>query len=261
MKKFIRDVKKFWPYIVYQSKAEIKSEISDSRLGMIWLFLEPFAFMLIYTFIGEVVFDKSTLYFPIFIFAGLMFWNFFNVVLKTSTKLVKINKEIVKKIYIPKYIFLIISCLVNLYKLFITFALLFILMIFYQVPITINILWTIPLIFNLVLFTFGISLFFMHYGVIVTDLVNITNILLRFMFYFTGIFYSIIELLPSPYNKILYTLNPLAYLITDFRNCFIYSTGINIHVFIGWFAVSLMLIFFGVKLILKHENSYVKVMR
>lgn len=261
MKKFINDVKKFWPYIIYQTKAEIKSEITDSRLGMAWLFLEPLAFMLIYTFIGEVVFDKTTLYFPIFIFVGIMLWNFFNTVIKKSTKLIKANKEIVKKIYVPKYIFLIISCLVNLYKLVITFGLLFILMVGYQVPITLNILWTIPLILNLVIFTFGISLFFMHYGVIITDLVNITNILLKFMFYLTGIFYSIKTMLPEPYNNIFYILNPMAYFITDFRDCFIYSSSINILIFFCWGIVGIILSIFGVKLIIKHENSYVKVMR
>lgn len=261
MKKYFNELKKYWYYIYYQSKSEIKSDIIDSRLGMLWLVLEPLAFMLIYTFIGEIVFNKTTEYFPIFIFAGLMLWNFFNNVIKKSTKLIKANKDIVAKIYVPKYVFLIISVCVNLFKLFITFLLLLVFMLVYQVPISVNILFVIPIILNIVIFTFGLSLFIMHFGVIITDLVNIMNILLKFLFYFTGIFYSIQEAIPAPYNNIIYMCNPMAYFITEFRNCFIYSTPINYIIYFVWLLIGLVLTYFGIKLVLKYENSYVKVMR
>ncbi|MFI3260803.1 MAG: ABC transporter permease [bacterium] len=261
MKKIIKDIKKFWSYIIYQTKAEIKSEVTESHLGILWLFLEPISFMLIYAFIGEIVFNKTTEYFPIFIFSGLIFWNFFNMVLKKSTKLVKSNKEIISKIYIPKYIFLIICVFINLYKLIITFGLLIIFMLFYGVPISLNVLWTIPIIINMSILTFGISLFFMHYGVIITDLVNITNICLKFMFYLTGIFYSIKDSVPAPYNTIIYSLNPIAFFITEFRNCFIYSTTINLPLFMIWLAIGSTLSIVGLKTIIKHENNYIKVMR
>lgn len=261
MKKIINDIKKFKSYILYQTRANIKSEVSGSYLGYLWLFLEPLAFMLIYTFIGEIVFNKTTEYFPIFIFSGLIFWNFFANTLKKSTKLVKANSEIISKIYVPKYIFLIITILSNLYKLSITLLLLIPFMLIYQVPITLNILFIVPLILCLVLFTFGISTFFMHYGVIITDLVNVTNIILKFMFYLTGIFYSLSDSISGIYGILLETLNPIAFIITNFRNCFIYSSGINIQILCLWFVVSVLLSILGLRLIMKYENSYVKVMK
>lgn len=261
MKKAIYNIKKFFPYIIYQTKANLKAEITGSYLGTIWLFLEPLSFMLIYTFIGEVVFDKSTEYFPVFVFSGLIFWNFFNSTLRSSVKLISKNKGIITKVYVPKYIFLIINIFVNLYKLMITFSLLIILFLIYQIPISFNILLVIPLLLNLCLFTFGISLYFMHYGVIITDLTNVVNILLKLMFYLTGIFYSILERIPAPYNTIAYYLNPIAFFIIEFRNCFIYSNGINWIIYFIWLIISLLLIITGINKIDKYENSYVKVMR
>lgn len=260
LKDFIKNLKKYKNYIFYQTRAEIKSEITGSRLGMLWIIIEPLAFMLVYTFIGEIVFNKSTEYFPIFIYSGLMMWNFFNRTIKKSTRLVSAYKEVVSKIYVPKYIFLIITILSNLFKLLITFCLLVLFMIVYQVPVTINILWAIPVIINLTLITFGISLFFMHFGVIITDLVNATNILMKFLFYFTGIFYSIQDAIPTPYNTILYLINPITFLITEFRNTFIYSEMLNIIWFVIWFVVGIVLSYFGIKKIQKNENTYVKVM-
>lgn len=261
LKKIFNDIKKHKNYIIYQAKAEIKSDLTGSYLGMLWIVIEPLAFMLIYMFIGEVVFNTTTEFYPIFIFTGLMFWNFFSNVLRKSTKLLQSYKEIVKRIYVPKYIFLIISILVNLFQLFITFILLFIFMFIYSVPLSINLLWVLPLVLNLMLITFGISTFFMHFGVIITDLVNITNILLKFLFYFAGIFYSIQDRIPTPYSTLLYYANPITFLISEFRESFIYSTSINISVYFIWLFIGCILSYFGIKLIDKYENTYVKVMR
>lgn len=261
MKNIFNDIKKFKSYILYQTVANLKVELSGSYLGFFWLILEPLAFMLIYTFIAGVVFNSSMDYFPIFIFSGLIFWNFFSNILRKSTKLVKSNSEIISKIFVPKYIFLLITILENLFKLCITFILLIIFMIFYQVPITFYILWCIPLMICLILFTFGLSTFFMHYGVVITDLVNVTNIILKFVFYLTGIFYSLSEKVPNNYGFLLENLNPVAFVITNFRNCFLYGKMINIQIMICWFLVSFLLIFNGLRLIIKYENSYVKVMK
>jgi hypothetical protein len=62
-------------------------------------------------------------------------------------------------------------------------------MVFFKVPITFNVLFFIPIIITLMLFTFGCSCFVMHFGVYVEDLFNVINIVLRFLFYLTDIPY------------------------------------------------------------------------
>ena len=90
---------------------------------------------------------------------------------------------------------------------------------------------------------------------------HLTAIGLKFMFYLSGIFYDIVAKVPAPYNEILLNCNPLAFLITSFRNGLIYSTGVNVTVLLAWFAIGIVLSIIGVKIIYKHENTYVKVMR
>ena len=109
MKRFVNDIVKYWDYIKYQTKAELKSEVVDSYLGWIWLFLEPLCFMLIYTFLAGVVFGTKADYFPVFVFAGLSLWNFFNKMLVVSVKLVAANRDTVTKVYLPKFVLLLIS--------------------------------------------------------------------------------------------------------------------------------------------------------
>jgi ABC-type polysaccharide/polyol phosphate export permease len=74
MKRFINDLKKYKNYILYATKAELKTEVINSYLGFIWLFLEPLCFMLIYTFIAQVIFgSKGISYFPVFVFYYIFF--------------------------------------------------------------------------------------------------------------------------------------------------------------------------------------------
>lgn len=261
MKRFFKDITKYWDYIKYQTKAELKSEIVDSYLGWIWLFLEPLCFMLIYTFIAGIVFGSTTQYFPIFVFSGLSIWNFFNKTVSASVRIVAKNKDIVTKVYVPKFVLLLVRLFVNLFKMFVTFGLLIVFMIFYQVPLSWNILWVIPIIICSIIVTFGVSSIFMHFGVFIDDLVNLTSIGLKFMFYLSGIFYDIVSKVPAPYNDILLCCNPLAFLISSFRNALLYCHGIDVLMLLLWFAVGIILSIIGVRTIYKYENTYVKVMR
>ena len=59
MNRFLKDYKKYHAYVKYASKAELKSEVASSYLTWLWWILDPLFFMLIYTFIVEIVFSTS----------------------------------------------------------------------------------------------------------------------------------------------------------------------------------------------------------
>ena len=94
--------------MVYATWAELKTEVINSHLGFLWMILEPLAFMLIYTFIANVVFESGVQYFPVFVFIGLSIWNFFNKMIVASVKLVATNRDTVTKVYLPKFVLLLV---------------------------------------------------------------------------------------------------------------------------------------------------------
>ena len=94
----------------------------------------------------------------------------------------------------------------------------------WRVPLTLNILYVIPILITLVTVVFGISCFLLHYGVFVEDLSNVLNIALRFLFYLTGIFWNIMDRLPAPYNSYIGRCNQIAFLLTSARDCVIYGS-------------------------------------
>ena len=257
--RFINDLKKYYHYTIYASKSQLRSEVANSYLDWVWWILEPFCNMLVYTIIFGYVFQAAEPYFPIFLFIGISMWAFFSKTLTASVKLIKSNKAVVTKVYIPKQMLLLKVMLVNAFKMSLSFIIIILMMVFYHVPINICILYVPPTFVVLFILSYGISCFLMHYGVYVEDLAYIISILLNMMMYFTGVFYSIENRVPAPFGKILNTVNPMACLVTIMRNALLYRKGSSELYLLIWLIISLIIASAGTRLIYKNENSYVKV--
>lgn len=256
-KRFLADIQKYYRYSTITAKARLKSEVADSYLNWIWWILEPLCFMLIYTFIFGYVFKSREPNFSVYIFVGLTMWNFFERTLKSSVKIVKNNKSVVSKIYFPKYILILIKIWVNGFKMMLSYGIIIIMMLIFRIPVTWNVLYFFPIMLTLVLLTFGLSCFLLHFGVYVSDLSNIVNIVLRIFFYMTGIFYNLETRIPE-YGALLNRCIPTAYLLTSMRKCLIYGETPDTAMLLFWLAVSVLVSVMGVRKIYKEENSYVK---
>ncbi len=259
MKRFFLNIKKYFKYAVRSAKAELKSEVADSYLNWLWWVIEPFCFMLIYTFVFGVIFQNKTPYFASFIFVGLTVWEFFNRMVSGSVKLIIRNRDLVTKVYIPKYILLLSKSFTYLFKSGISFLIAFALMLYQHVPFRPHILLLFPIFMVLYVISFGIGLILMNFGVTVNDLSNLTNIALRMIFYLSGVFYDINQRLDGNLAHMLLRFNPVAFIMNELRKVMLYGTlpswkGLGI-----WLAIGILLCALGVHMIHKNENSYAKV--
>lgn len=260
MFKFFADLKKYASYMFYAARSELKSEVANSYLNWIWWILEPLCFMGIYAFVFTMFFKGSVQYLPAFIFFGITFWEFFNVMLKTSVKLVRSNKAVVSKVYVPKYILIVEKMMMNGFKTLINLAIIVVLMIIYQVPLSWQMLWFIPNLLSFIIFTFGVCTWLLHFGVYVEDLSNITNIALRLLFYATGVFYNLADRLTGIWGYWLVRINPVALYLHNMRESLLYGRSPSWIWLLLWTGVGIGLTIIGIRLIQKNENSYVKVL-
>ena len=257
VKRLILDLKKYFRYSIVSAKSMLKSEVANSYLNWLWWILDPLCFMLIYTLIFGVVFNSREPFFPVFIFIGIAMWDFVNKTLLASVKIVKLNKAIVSRVYFPKYVLILSKVWVNGFKMMISFVIVIVMMMFYRIPLSWNVLFFGPIIVILGLFTFGCACFLMHYGVYVEDLSNVLNVVLRFVFYATGIFYNVEAKIPE-YGHLLSKVNPVAFLISSMRQSLIYCETPDWLPMFLWLLFSVFLAIAGVSKIYKEENSYVK---
>ena len=293
MKRFFADIKKFWHYVVYSTRAELKAEVAGSFLSWLWWFLDPLLYMMVYSFIAILIFQSGEPHFPVFVFLGMNCWQFFSKTVKSSVRLVVGNKSVVTKVYIPKHMFILEKMGVYGFKLIVSFGLTAAFLVgeallnaFFGIgePVTIGIqiLWVIPLLLVLFLVTFACALFMTHFGVFVEDLTNVITVVLQLGFYVSGVFYSLesrlakanleipfIEKLPffetsnevwAFVGDVLTNFNPLALIMSDMRYA-VLGNGEGIHYFalICWTVVAAIVAVFGIKVIYKFENSYVKI--
>lgn len=259
MKRLLRDLKKYRWYLLYSAKSELRAEVAGSYLNWLWWILDPLLFMLVYTFVVRVVFTAKEQYFAAFVLIGLTAWNFFNKSVQGSVNVIRKNKSVVSKIYLPKYLLVLTNMMVLAFKMAISFVLIFVLMLILRVPFTWHILHAVPTVLVLIVVTFGISTIFMHFGVFVRDLYNVTALLLRLIFYMTGVFYSIPLRVPAPYGTILLRINPLAFLTESLRGALLYGAAPDYLLLGVWFVIGLALTAIGITTVYRYENSYAKV--
>ncbi|MFR9255356.1 MAG: ATP-binding cassette domain-containing protein [Merdibacter sp.] len=267
IQKVWRHLKRYNPYSVYAAKSELKSEVSASYLTWIWWILDPVLFMLVYVFITVVVFRTEGEYLPVVVIIGLTVWNFFNKNVSISVKIVNTFKGIVSKIYIPKYMLILEKMYVNFFKMMISFGIVAGFMIAYGIPFRLQLLYCIPLLVLVFILTLACSVIVAHFGVYVNDLYNIVQVILRFMFYLSGVFYDIGDRLGNrifmgiDIGWLMTHVNPVAYLINEFRQIIIYGEALRPMMFLYWLAFSVVLLGIGLFLMYRHENNYVKWLR
>ncbi len=258
LKRFFTDLFKYRKYLLCSTKASLKSEVAGSYLAWLWWILEPFCFMLIYKFIAESVFHKPIDYAALFVFLGLTVWNFFNKNISAAATLLKTNKGIVTKIYLPKYLIYIRQMMVNAFKMAISLGICFVLVAYYGIRINLSVFYVIPSLMMLAFVTFGFGCLIMHCGVYVQDLAKIVRIALRLVFYLSGVFYNIGSL--KPYGHLLLNVNPVALAMEGCRNALMYRASPD-WVMLGiWSAVGIVMSVLGIMVVYRNENNYGKIL-
>ena len=259
IKQFINNLKKYNRYALRSAKAELKSEVASSYLNWLWWIIEPICFVLIYTFVFGYIFKNKVPYFASFVFIGLTTWEFFNRMINGSVQLISKNRDLVTKVYIPKYILLLSKSYTYLFKMFVSLVIILGLMYFQGVTFTSHIFQIFLVIFVLYILCFGISMILMHLGVFFNDLANLTKILLRMIFYLSGVFYNIRLRLDGSLQRILLRGNPAAFLMDEMRKSLLDAKFNSYEGLLFWLVIGIILNIIGIIIIHKNENSYAKV--
>ncbi|MCD7920254.1 MAG: ABC transporter permease [Clostridiales bacterium] len=259
MERFVRDLKKYYRYMLYSAEAQLKNEVAGSFLNWLWWILDPLLFMLVYTFVYAMIFGRSQQYLCAFIFIGYSSWTFFQKSINSSVRLIKQYRGVVSKVYVPKFALVVSTMLVQGFKLLISLGLVFITMLLYQVPYYPTVFWLFPYLVMLFLLTFGLSMLLLHFGVFVEDLANIVNVILRLLFYLSGVFYNLeTSSMNATLRNALIHLNPTCFVITSLRNAMLYGQTPQLSWLVAWMFVGVALSVIGIRVVYRYERRYVK---
>ena len=195
---------------------DIKIRYRHSVLGILWTVLSPLLNMIVMTVVFQTIFANSIEFFALYVMIGNVVFSFVSESTNRGMNAILWNASLIKKVYIPKYLFPlanVVSSLVNFGFSFI--AMIFVMLIIRAPFRPIMLTFIIPLVY-LMIFAFGLSLILCAINVFFRDIQHLYTVFLTVWMYISAIFYDV-SMLGNGFVKTIININPLYQYIRFFR--------------------------------------------
>ncbi|GAP13461.1 ABC-type polysaccharide/polyol phosphate export system, permease component [Longilinea arvoryzae] len=196
---------------------EIRGMYRQTALGASWLFLRPILNVVVLTVVFGVFVKvpSNDLPYALFSMSALLPWTYFsNAVLRSAGSLVQ-NMEIISKVYFPRVIIAIAGVLSGLVDLAASFIVFLGFMVYFKLPLRIEMLWLPAFILASILLALTVGLWLATLSVRYRDVSFAVNFILQAVMYLSPVIYPISSV---PEKLVfLYQMNPMAGIIEGFR--------------------------------------------
>lgn len=210
---------KYVELIFYRTYADLKAEAARGYLGVLWWIIEPLIYLGMFYFFFVHIRQVSDDNVVPFLLSGLVAWKWFASTLPACAKSIVSGVNLMRQVYLPKYVFIWVAALTNAFKFLIVFSLLLAFLLLSGSTPTVA--WTtLPLLVaTQFFFMLAVSGFLAALVPFIPDLNQIITNLLMPLFFLSGVIFDI-KKIPEPFQFYLY-LNPLAALFADYRGVLI----------------------------------------
>lgn len=237
---------------------DLKLKYRRSFLGYLWSVLNPLLIMIVLTVVFSTMFNKNIENYPVYLLTGRMLYDF----LKTSTtqgmKSVFGNASLLKKVYVPKYIFTfskITSCLVDTV---LSMGALIIVMVVTGAPFYWQFLLCPLVILQIYVFCIGLGFLLAVLDVFFRDVQYIYSAVTTAWLYLTPIIYPIERLSSKPGLQYAIThFNPLYYYVNQFRALIYYGELPSLKIFLGGWGFAVIMLVIGVYCFQRCKDKFI----
>lgn len=256
-KKFlqIRRFCQYKPLLIELVSRDLKVKYRRSFLGYLWSLLNPLLMMTIMTVVFSYMFRFKIPNYPLYLICGQTLWSFFNESTTMAMSSVIVNGPLIRKVYIPKYIFPVSRVLSSFVTMSFSLAAILIVMLVTRVPLTWKLLLVpIPLVF-LLLFCTGVGMALSALAVHFRDILHLYSVIVMAWMYLTPIFYPI-SALPE---KVAFFIkfNPIYHYITFFREVVLYGTLPSAACWLGCAGYSVLALLVGASVFRKLQRNFI----
>ena len=236
--------KKYKDLLLELTRKNVKLKYRNSWLGIFWSFLQPLLNMIVLSIVFGALLGRKAdgvVCYPVYLFSGRLIYEFFVTSTKQSLTAFRRNAAIIKKVYVPKYMYPLSSTL----STFVTFAISTLcyicVWIFFKLTgisggADLTVSWKIVLVFLpmllLLMFSVGIGLVLSVVNVYFRDIEYIWDVCTKLLMYVVPILYSLKRF---EGRKLVWfiKLNPLYSMIELFRQCVLYGDSVPAQ-FLSW---------------------------
>ena len=155
---------------------DIKLKYRRSILGYFWSVLNPLLTMVVMTIVFSSLFAQGIQYFPIYLLIGNMLFSFMTGATSRALPSVLGNAALLKKIYVPKYIFTLAAVTSEFITFLFSLGALIVVIIATKTPLTWRFIFTLIPIVEQYIFCIGLGLFLAQAAVFFRDIQHIWGI-------------------------------------------------------------------------------------
>jgi lipopolysaccharide transport system permease protein len=195
----------------------IKARYAQSVLGVGWAVIQPLFTMLTFTIVfGRLAKVSSDgIPYAIFSFAGLVAWTYFSGALTDASNSLSSNANMISKVYFPRIILPLASLFSKVLDFAITIVVMIVLLLYYQVAPTIQLVYF-PLLFvYLLIATLGPSLIIAAWSLQYRDIKYAITFVIQILMFASPVVYPLSSVPES--MRLYYSINPMVGVIEGFR--------------------------------------------
>lgn len=237
---------------------DIKLKYRRSILGYLWTILNPLFIMTIMAIVFSHMFVRGNIpNYPVYLMSGQVLFNFMNLSTKAAIGSITGSSALLKKTYLPKYVFTVSKITSALVDCLLSFTALIIVMLFTGASFSWHLILFPFIIVQEFVFNLGLGLFLAATNVFFRDIQYIYNAVTTAWLYLTPMFYPIEALPGGALQYAIVHCNPMYAYITQLRCLTLYNCLPPISMVIYGTVDAVIILCFGLWVFLKKQDNFI----
>jgi lipopolysaccharide transport system permease protein len=255
----VKDITELWKYkelLYFFTWKELKVRYKQTMIGAAWAIFQPLVTMVVFTiFFSKLAgIPSDNVPYPIFVYSGLLFWQFFSSALGDTSNVLISNQSIITKVYFPRLILPLSSVMTKLVDFAIAAIILAIMMFYYGFVPRLESIIVLPVVLIIsFMAAVGLGLVLAAVNVKYRDVRYALPFFIQMLLFVTPVIYP--ASLAHKYSWIL-AINPMTGVIQNARASLLGTAEVNWGLIGISFAATLLLLFIGVYVFKKVERYF-----
>lgn len=255
MNAIIANFNKYRPLLNELVARDVKTKYRRSVLGVLWTVLNPLLMMIVLSIVFSQIFRFEIDNYPLYLLSGQLVFNFFSMSTTMSMNAIIENAPLIKKIYVPKYMFVLSRVISGAINLLASLAALIIVMIFTRAQLYYTTILALLPVISIVVFSFGVGMILAAYAVKFRDIVHLYSVFTTALMYLTPVIYPMSSL--PGWVRHLVMVNPLTSMLEMFRGFMIYGTMPDVFCVLMTTVPSVVVLVLGCFVFYKKQDEFI----
>ena len=234
---------------------EFKVRYKRSVLGILWSFMNPILVMIVQYFVFSLIFRSNIPHYIVYLLIGITFYNFFNESTNGGMLSIVQNASLIKKVYVPKYIYPLSKIFSSMINFCIGLLLLLVMTLLEGISLNQYMLLIPYAIICVIILSTGVAFILTTGMTFFRDVQFIYSVFLTMLTYMTPLFWDL-AMIPSKYLWI-FKCNPLCDIILFVRSIILYGVYPGTDVVLLSIIGPILILIIGIFVFKKNQDKFI----